>query len=282
MKTSNKLLIALAASLIIVPILVIAINVKLNYLSVNKMVENNESIEKFDAITPNFILRKLDKSFDKINIVGSKETILKITLVESANSGLKISENGNDNLIAVVDANGVLQISNKNLNNKMEFLNIAVFSPIINQLAVSEVLQLEINTKTKQLEMNLKNLQSLSFHPDTKIEKLNVSGNHVQNFSQSNNYVNNLNLNLSDSDFRTSGSSYKALTIVLHGHSRVSIEGDDVNKEKYKIDSLSITDKGKSNVTLSNMLVLKAHGSFSDSTNLTMPSKNIKQLFKNQ
>ncbi|RZL30152.1 MAG: hypothetical protein EOO96_18700, partial [Pedobacter sp.] len=168
MKTSNKLLIALALLLIIVPILVIAINVKFNYLPEDKIIKNSESLDKFDAVTPYFKLRKLDKTFEKVNVTASKSTILKITLVESPQNGLKISENESENLIAVVDANGVLQISSKaSKDKKMDFLSLVIFAPVIKQLSVTKALQLEINAKIKKLDLNVNNLQSMLFHPNT-------------------------------------------------------------------------------------------------------------------
>ncbi|KQN37987.1 hypothetical protein ASE92_00635 [Pedobacter sp. Leaf41] len=282
MKTSNKLLIALALLLIIVPILVIAINVKFNYLPEDKIIKNYESLDKFDAVTPYFKLRKLDKTFEKVNVTASKSTILKITLVESPQNGLKISENESENLIAVVDANGVLQISSKaSKDKKMDFLSLVIFAPVIKQLSVTKALQLEINAKIKKLDLNVNNLQSMLFHPNTKIGRLNVSGNHVLNFSQSNNYVDDLNLNLDNSEFRASGTSYKVLTIAIKGYSHIAIEGDKSNRNRYKIDSLSITTQGKSSVVLTDMLVNKAHGDFSDSTAINASAKNLKLLMKN-
>jgi hypothetical protein len=282
MKTSNKLLIALALLLIIVPILVIAISVKFNYLPEDKIIKNSESLDKFDAATPYFKLRKLDKTFEKVNVIASKSTILKITLVENPKSGMKISENESENLVAVVDANGVLQISSKALGDKkMDFLSLVIFAPVIKQLSVTKALQLEINAKTKQLDLNANNLQSMLFHPNTKIGRLNVSGNHVLNFSQSNNYVDDLNLNLDNSEFRASGTSYKVLTIAIKGNSHIAIEGDKSNRNKYKIDSLSITTQGKSSVVLTDMLVNKARGNFSDSTAINASAKNLKLLMKN-
>ncbi len=47
MKTSNKLLIALAVSLIIIPIIVVAVTVKMKYTDAKSMNADNKSIDSF-------------------------------------------------------------------------------------------------------------------------------------------------------------------------------------------------------------------------------------------
>lgn len=279
MKTSNKLLITLAVSLIVIPIVVIAITVKMNYIQAEKLTQNNKSLEAF-AATPNFVLRKMNKSFDKINILASKKAILKVILVENPNTGLKISDNEENNTGAFVDKNGVLQISNKNLkDNQTVFLSLVIFAPKINQLSITDALQLEFSAKAKQLNLNLKNLQSMLFHPNTKIDQLNINGDDLKNFFQGDNYVDKLYLNLKNSQFKASGASYKVLDIVLTGNSDISIEGDEVNKEKCKIDSLCIKTTGKSNLKVENIKVKKSSGSLSDSTSVNMPASVLKTMF---
>ncbi|GGI23009.1 hypothetical protein [Pedobacter mendelii] len=280
MKTSNKLLISLAISLILIPIIVIAVNVKTNYIQADKLTQNNKNLEDFNIASPNFVLHKLDKSFDKINIIASKKTILKVTIVENPNTGLKISDNEENNTGAFVDKNGVLQISNKNLkDNQTVFLSLVIFSPKINQLSIKDALQLEFHATAKQLNLNLKNLQSMFFQ-NTKISQLNIIGDNLKNFFQDDNNIDKLYLNLNNSQFKASKVSYKILDIVLTGNSKISIEGDEVNKEKYKIDSLYINTKGKSDLKLENIKVNKSSGNLSDSTTVNMSAAVLKTMFK--
>lgn len=283
MKTSNKLLIALAALLIIVPILVIATYVKVNYITINEAVKNNEGLTHFDTKTPAFVSHKIDQAFNQININGSEKAILNLTLVENPAYGYKISEDNDQHYQAIVDANGRLNISRKaNQDDDKYVLNLVIFAPKFNQLAVADVLQLELNTKLKQLNLDLKNINSVSFDQKTKISQLNVNGDQVNDFSLSHNEVNELKLNLMDVEFRSTSSSYKSLALTLSGKSDITISGDDIDGNKYQIDRLLITDKGSSTISLDKIKVIEAMGNFSDATKINTPARYMKQFYGKQ
>ncbi|MCX2582279.1 hypothetical protein [Pedobacter sp. MR22-3] len=283
MKTSNKLLIALAALLIIVPILVIATYVKVNYITINEAIKNNEGLTHFDTKTPAFVSHKIDQAFNLININGSEKAILNLTLVENPAYGYKISEDNDQHYQAIVDANGRLNISRKaNQDDDKYVLNLVIFAPKFNQLAVADVLQLELNTKLKQLNLDLKNINSVSFDQKTKISQLNVNGDQVNDFSLSHNEVNELKLNLMDVEFRSTSSSYKSLALTLSGKSDITISGDDVDGNKYQIDRLLITDKGSSTISLDKIKVIEAMGNFSDATKINTPARYMKQFYGKQ
>lgn len=280
MKTSNKLLIALAALLIIVPILVIATYVKVNYITINEAIKNNEGLTHFNTKTPAFVSHKIDQAFNLININGSEKAILNLTLVENPAYGYKISEDNDQHYQAIVDANGRLNISRKaNQDDDKYVLNLVIFAPKFNQLAVADVLQLELNTKLKQLDLDLKNINSVSFDQKTKISQLNVNGNQVNDFSLSHNEVNELKLNLMDVEFRSTSSSYKSLALTLSGKSDITISGDDIDGNKYQIDRLLITDKGSSTISLDKIKVIEAMGNFSDATKINTPARYMKQFY---
>ncbi|MCX2431732.1 hypothetical protein [Pedobacter sp. GR22-10] len=283
MKTSNKLLIALAALLIIVPILVIATYVKVNYITINEAVKNNEGLTHFNTKTPAFVSHKIDQAFNLININGSEKAILNLTLVENPAYGYKISEDNDQHYQAIVDANGRLNISRKaNQDDDKYVLNLVIFAPKFNQLAVADVLQLELNTKLKQLNLDLKNINSVSFDQKTKISQLNVNGDQVNDFSLSHNEVNELKLNLMDVEFRSTSSSYKSLALTLSGKSDITISGDDIDGNKYQIDRLLITDKGSSTISLDKIKVIEAMGNFSDATKINTPARYMKQFYGKQ
>lgn len=281
MKTSNKLLIALAALLVIVPIVVIATYVKVHYIPLQEAVKNSEGLERFDIKTPNFILHRTKKAFNRISFSGSNKAILNVTLVENPAYGFKISEDADEHYHAIVDANGSLNISIKaNYDGDKYVLNLVIFAPKFNQLAVNDALQLEFNGRIKQLNLDLKNVYSVSFDQKTKISQLNVSGEAVNNFSLSHNEVNELKLDMKGVEFRSTSSSYKSLALKLSGKSDIAISGDDVDGNKCQIDSLSITDKGSSTISLDKIKVIEAMGSFSDSTKIHAPARYIRQFYE--
>ncbi|WP_029282332.1 hypothetical protein [Pedobacter sp. R20-19] len=280
MKTSNKLLIALAAMLIIVPIVGIAVYVKTNYIPISEAVKNNQGLEQFDAKTPAFVLHKIDQAFNQINITGSDKAILNITLVENPTYGYKISEDVDQHYHAIVDATGRLHISRKaDQDDDKYILNLIIFAPKFNQLTVADAMQLDLNAKAKQLNLDLKNVSSVSFGQKTKISQLNVSGQQVNNFSLSHNEVDELKLNMKDIEFRSTSSSYKSLALILSGKSDINISGDEVDGNKYQIDSLFITDKGSSTIAVDKIKVIDAMGNFSDSTKIDAPARYIKQFY---
>jgi len=277
MKTSNKLLIALAVALVVIPILVVAINVKLNYKSASKWSENLTSLHDFETESSGFKKEKITQNFNEINFVGQKGLMLNLTLIKSSSKGIKLSDGESSAIKSRVDANGVLQISfNEQKNSNFKSVTLAIYGPEVNRLKINDLLQLRLTAKADDLNLDVSNLQSMAVDVNSRINKLTVSGNQLKNFSIDREIASELNLNLINSEFKTAWASYKKLSINASGASSVNITGDDQDRNKYKIDELVLNSTGSPFISISRIHVSQSSVNLSDSTVVSMPAQYLK------
>ncbi|RNL49675.1 hypothetical protein D7004_19895 [Pedobacter jejuensis] len=283
MKTSNKLLISLAISLILIPIIVIAVNVRINYMDKKAALKENKKEEHFNTPSYGYISEKINKSFNAVEILDGKGLALDIVLIQEDNTGLKISEEFKNLISYNVDDNGKLQISFKgSVEQKFRRPQLYIYAPNIVGFAASRGNSLSLwVSKRDSLNLKASKIGSFWLNTDSKFNNLSLLADSVNNINLDKTSINSLNLNLINSNFKTSASSYKTLSIKALGNSNIEIDGDENNKDKYSINDLSIKTEGKSTITLTNIKTNKTSGSLSDSTYVLMPATSLKQMFKN-
>lgn len=281
MKTSNKLLTALAVSLILIPIIVIAVTVKLSYKEYvpdNRVATKNRA--HFTTPSEGYVSIPLSKSFTAVNIGDAKGFFLNVQLVKDIKSGIKIPEEYKSLISYKIDENGVLQIQLiKQKNNNNPYAYIVIYSPTINQFSGGNGRGIELTFNTDSLRVNATSLFSLTLNSASKFDNLNISTDEIKTFSISNAKAGNIQLNLNNSNFTSELSSYKSLKIDLTGNSDVEIMGEEPNKNKFQIDNLYIKTAGKSDLKVENIKVNKSTGSLSDSTSVSMSASILKTMF---
>jgi len=281
MKTSNKLLIALAASLIIIPIIVVAVNVKMNYKESKTFVNNWKDDKSFSTPSEGFKSKALSP-FTAVNFDNANNTYLNIKIVKDSKSGIKIQADLQDQFGFDVDDKGVLQITLKNGNNNLSYSpTIFIYSDKISKLSVAKARGFYIDINTDSLTVNAKNVNHLNFESNTKLNALEINADHVEDFVQSSKNIGALKINLNESEFKTGEISYKSLNITSSGNSKISITGDEKDAEKYLIDQLQIKTSGKTALNVEDIKVNNISGSLSDSTMVEMPAIYLKKMLKN-
>ncbi|MFC4212032.1 hypothetical protein ACFOWA_12605 [Pedobacter lithocola] len=280
MKTSNKLLISLAISLILIPIIVIAVNVKINYKSDKEQDIASKNIEHFATSSEGYVSIPLSKKFTSVNISDAKGFFINVLLLKDTASGIKIPDHLKSMLSYTVDKNGVLQFQiNQQKNNTKEYASIVVYAPSLNKFSGSNGHGIGLGINLDSLTIDATSLGSLTVADDSKFDKLNVSGNNIKSFSINNANAGNVFMNLNNTNFSTEFSSFKSLSINASGNSNIEISGAEPDKTKYKIDNLFISTKGKTDLKLENIHVTKSSGSLSDSTTVNMSAAVLKTMF---
>lgn len=278
MKTSNKLLIALAALLVIIPIIVVAVNVKMNYKPsrgddfVEEQVIN---AEPFDKESPGRTAIAMKTPFTSINIPDAKRNVLQLHFIKSAVSGIKVPTDLKDGLSFSVNTQGVLQI---NCSDKLKTsgyhkygIAIVIYGPNIIELNLNNSTSLVLTAKTDSLNVNMKNSGQLSF--GTPITFSTVEGKATRVINQTD--IKQLNINLDSASFYSQSNSYKNLNIKSK-NSSIDFRGD----EKSSIENLTINTFEKSEITIDKVNINKISGNLSDETTIKMPVKYLKQMLK--
>lgn len=283
MKTSNKLLIALAISLILIPIIVVAITVKMNYTDKKNALKENKNEEHFNTRSEGYLSEKISKSFTAVEILDGRGLELDIVLIKDDNTGVKISEEFKNLISYDVNDLGVLQISFKSaVEQKYRRAQLYIYAPNIVDFSASKGNSLSLWISNRDsLNLKASRIGSVWLNSDSKLNSLSMVADSVQQFSMDKKTITSLDLTLKNADFKTEAASFRSLKINATGTSNIEIDGDESKKDKYLIDDLSIKTEGKSNIDLTNIKVNKASGSLSDSTKVNMPVYVLKTMFKN-
>ncbi|MGM9476768.1 GIN domain-containing protein [Pedobacter sp. GSP4] len=279
MKTSNKLLIALAALLIVIPIVVIAVNVKLNYVSFKSdrfLAEQDINAEPFDKESDGRVSIPFNTSFNSVNVPDAKRIYLELHLIKSAKSGVKVPTDMKDGITFNVNKTGTLQVSfsdqlNRSGNNRYGVV-ILVYSPNIDQLNINNSSSIVLTAKTDSLSINATKSGNLSFGSPITFSS---NGKFTRVINQTD--IKKLNINLDSSVFNSSNISYRDLNISSK-NSTVTMSGEDAKNNS--IENLTINTFEKAYLKIENITVNKITGNFSDETTIAMPVKYLKQMLK--
>lgn len=278
MKTSNKLLIAFAAALILVPILCIAY-VSRVYYEKGEYTSNMDETASYGPIST--IAFPANGSTETINVLDKSGIHLIIAVNRDAKEGLKVSSNLKGLVSVKTDANGQIQIE---LNSGKEGIGnlgkITISSALVRVLNVAGSQGVSLHAEVDSLDLNLNNIGSVEFNQETKLKYLNVSTKNVNDirFAETNSL--SASLNLTNTNVRSDLASFDNLNINSAGTSIIELNGGDQAGQAKKINNLSINTLGKTDLKVLNMVINKCSGKFSDSTSVQMPAVNINQMYK--
>ena len=280
MKTSNKLLAILAALLIIIPIIVVAVNVKINYRPATRenFVEDQEiNAEPLDKESPGKTSIPIKTAFSSVNVPDAKRIYLELHFRKSVKAGVKVPTDMKNDINFSINKTGALQISfSDKLNRSGNHRNgvvILVYSPKIDELNLNNLSSLVLTAEADTLNINMKRSGSISFgSPIT----FSVNDKLTRVINQTD--IKQLNVNLDSASFYSSNSSYKNL-VISSKNSSIDIQGGENSNNS--IENLTINTFGKSDFKMENVIVNKISGSLSDETTIGMPAKYLKQMLKN-
>lgn len=282
MKTSNKLLISLAILLIAIPIIVVAINAKVNYKErgiedsyFGTQIINNETFEQKSTGRTSI---PIQRAFKAIQFKDAKHFSVQLYVKQDSKYGIKIQDKFKNDLKYEVDANGILQLSVKNFteDNSIEKMVIVIYCPVINEVSVSNSNILEFSAHADSIKLNVDRSESLFLSGD--ITNNDSQGKVISVINPTK--IGKLYLNLNKTKFSGFTNAFKNLYIVAD-KSEIEIGNMDENEQKpFPFDNLSIKTTDTSSVKLQNVNLKSFSADFSDATTLQIPTPLLKQLFK--
>ncbi|SOD19662.1 GIN domain-containing protein [Pedobacter xixiisoli] len=279
MKTSNKLLIAFAAALIIVPILSMVYASKAYYIDSQTWADLEKQNDSFDGKSENMEAIQLNQ-FNAISIADGKEYTFYIRLIKDNKFGIKIYKEHKDLVKCSVDKDGKLQITLTGKNVERRYINLLIYAPTTNALNVNNASTIELNAKGDSIVVNLKKFEDFRFGRDAKFQKASINAEDGYTIFEGNTAAKSIYLNLKNANFRSAGVSFEDLDIASAGKSDIDVFGGKANKEKYAIRNLALKTTDSANVTFRSIDIGKAKGSLSDQTIIQIPVANLKQILK--
>jgi len=280
MKTSNKLLIAFAAALIIIPILSSVYISKAYYIDGQSWSDLEKQNDSFDGKSENMDAISLNR-FDAINITDGKETTFYIRLVKDSKFGIKVNKSDKDFVKFSVDKDGKLQIELTEKTKERRYINLLIYTPAVNTLSANNVSTIELNAKGDSLSVYLKKFNQLRFERSTQFQKLSINAEDGNFFNIEKEITKSLTMKLTNTNFLSEWASYQDLNISSVGESTISVKGDDRGEKKeYSIQHLTLNTSDKATVNFEKIKIQKATGTLSDQTLVQMPAINLKQMLK--
>lgn len=278
MKTSNKILIAFASALLLIPILGMIYVSRVEYKEgkyANDVVYKNDH---FKDEAPNMVSTPISKSFNAINIKDAKGYFINIRLVEDKDYGVKVQGKSNNTFKFEVDENGVLQIDVANKTEDSHYYGmVIIYAPNIKALTVAKADGVELNAKQDSLSLNLSNNGNFNFSSASQLNKVLIIATDVTNINVEKD-IKDLQLGLTNTPFSINSASFDNLTI--NTNSTIELSSADSEKDKYSIKNLIVNTTGEASLKIENIKVLQCSGSFSDQTKVQMPAANLNQMFK--
>lgn len=279
MKTSNKLLIALAISLIIIPIIVIAINVKMNYSDKKTFFKHLKENNNFNSPLEGFESKEMPV-FSEVNVNDGNNANIYFVVVKSNKAGIKIPADLTALYDIKVDERNVLQFTLKNTNKKLKYtLTVYIYSNQVKSFNVAKADGFNLDIKTDSVQLNVTDVKRVSFQDLTAIGSLTVKANKVGDLRFDNAKNSAVAIELNNSNFSSLRSPFQSLNIRSAGQSNIDIFGDLNDRNKYKIDHLYIKTAGNTDLKVGNIKVNNSSGNLSDSTSVSMSASILKTMF---
>ena len=278
MKTSNKLLIAFAAALILVPILCIAFVSRVYY----EKGEYTSNMNETDSYGPEgTITFPANGSAENITVLDKSGIHLIVAINRDGKVGLKVSNNLKGLVSVQTDANGQLQIAVKSGKEEIGNLGkLTISAPLVRMLKISGSKGLSLQAEVDSLNLNLSNIGSVDFKHQGQLKFVKVSTMKVSDISFAETNFLSASLNLNSTNVRSDMGSFDNLIINSAGTSTIDLNGGDQAVPGKTINNLKINTLGKTDLKVLNMVINQCSGKFSDSTSVQMPAVNINQMYK--
>jgi hypothetical protein len=280
MKTSNKLLIAFGAALILIPILCVAF-VSRVYFESGDYGSRMGEMDTYGSKPKNILKIRGNGSANVINVQGESKIHLVIALTKSEHLQVMTSDNLKDLVDVDFDSVGKMLISVKNNSQHSEtYGRIAISAPDIKTIDVLGSNGISLQADMDSLSLNLSDLELAQFQAGTKVKYLKVTAKNVKDVSF--NEINSLsaNLELNNSNVKSELGSFNNLDISSSGSSTIELNGGNDGAPAKTINNLKINTLGKSDVKVLNMTINQCSGKFSDSTTVQMPAINLNQMYR--
>lgn len=281
MKKSNKLLIACASVLILIPVLGIAYVSMVYYEKGVRTGFEGVEMDPYGAMPKNVSTIDIGSQFQSVSIDGGNQLHLAVRLVNDDKSGVKFPNNMKGLISAKIDENGQLQITlKKSVEGQEKFTKIWIYGPETKQLSIANSLGTSLEAELDSMQLDLSSVSSAQFGRETNIAWLNIHTKDVNDITFQEASNKSVLLDVRGTNVRSNMSSFERLSIQASGNAEIELNGGDSEVNYKVIKHLELNTLGRTKVKIFNMQIDQCSGQFSDSTQVEMPALNINQMYK--
>lgn len=285
MKTSNKLLIGLAISLLTIPLIVLIIFAKANRIDNNTYNNMLMGAESTNVDVDRFIKKYPVQTFQDVIINGSESLYLNVKIIADNKFLLKATKDLEPFLTYNVDKNGKLNIS---IKAQRDYLHgtIMIFSPNLKGITFNDVSVDEFSANTDSLSVEITKSTNFKFKKDAKIKNLKLTKKTAYNAKD----VVITGIYLEDAQIANLHADINAgyLTVNNTPLQNVFLKVKDAKAEFRNdenanigpIETLKINSTGANSINFERVKIKTASGNLSDETSVQIPTVNLKQLIK--
>jgi hypothetical protein len=285
MKTSNKLLIGLALTLLIVPLTVMILIAKANRIdnkTYNKMLMEAENINSdLDRLIKKYPV----KAFHNVVISGSESSFLNIKIIASDKFLFKATTALASDIDYKIDNDGKLQISLKE-RNKYQYGTLLIFSPNLEGIIFNNVSIDDLSANQESLNVEIVKGINFRFGEGMKIKNLNLVKQTVYeqqdvatpNIMIEDAAIKNMKVDINTAYLTVNNTSLGNVDLNLK-NAKAEFKNEE-NKNVAPIDTLILNSLGKNEVNFQRIKINKASGKLSDETSIQIPTVNLKQIIK--
>lgn len=287
MKTSNKLLIAFAVALILIPILGMVIVSATQYKTgtYSDRVDVVRKVESFNTPNANMTSIPVSSAFESVNVEDVKGLSLNVQFIKDEKFGVKISNAYKDMFALNLNETGQLQLTFKTSKKSdeirtMDYAIIYVYAPNITSLKIANASNLILKNNADSLNLNLNKVGTFYFNNGTELNQLNLTAVEVKDLTFRNDKIKSANVAIKDTKFVIESMSLDNVSITTNGNSKVEVYNNEGPKKPQIIKNLVLITNGIADVKFENTTITNCTGKLSDQTTVQMPAVNLNQMYK--
>lgn len=285
MKTSSKLLIGLALTLLIVPLTVMILIAKANRIdnkTYNKMLMGAENI---NSDLDRFIKKYPVKAFHNVVISGSESSFLNVKIIASDKFLFKATSALASDIDYKIDNDGKLHISLKE-RSKYQYGTLLIFSPNLESIVFNNVSIDDLSANQESLNVEIVKGINFRFGEGMKIKDLHLIKQTVYeqqdvvtpNIIIEDAAIKNLKVDINTGYLTVNNTTLGNVDLNLK-NAKAEFKNEE-NKNVAPIDTLILNSLGKNEVNFQRIKINKASGNLSDETSIQIPMINLKQIIK--
>ncbi|WP_426327107.1 hypothetical protein [Pedobacter sp. R-06] len=285
MKTSSKLLIGLALTLLIVPLTVMILIARANRIDNKTYDKMLMGAETTDGAADRYIKKYPVQAFQNVVINGSESSYLNVKIIANDKFLFKATNDIAPYIGYKVDKEGKLHISLKAERN-YQHGTLLIFSPNLKGITFNNVSIEALSANTDSLNVEITRGINFRFGEGMKVKNLSLTKKTtydpqyvvIPDITIEDAKIENLRVDINSGFLTINNTPLRNVDLKLK-YAQAEIKNEE-NKNIGPIETLSLNSVGKNDVNFQHIKINAAKGNLSDETTIQIPTVNLKQLIK--
>ncbi|WP_270087337.1 hypothetical protein [Sphingobacterium sp. SYP-B4668] len=283
MKSSNKLLIAMAVALLIVPVSMMYVVAKMNRVDATEYTtlthDETTSLQTKDTYMTTIPLM----AFNQVKIKGDGNVLVNLRLVKADKFAIKVSKEWEGAVEHTIDNAGDLELYVKNIHDR-HMATISIFSPSIAALSLTNIGLGSFVAEMDTFQIYLNDVSRFHIGDEFKVNKLSVNAVKSEfpiyapgdGKEERAGGVQELTLDLDSSSVQLGKQHFGKVELRANNSNLIFIS--DQSERVVTMDTLHVLTTGVCTINIGDTEVKKLSGTLSDETKTDMSMRYIKMF----